>query len=514
MKYFLVIVVALFTLKSAAQYGVLDANFDADGILSTDIGGNWDLGYGVVQTPDGKLLACGYTSSVGNDIIVKKVHPDGSNDNSFGTNGLATLDYGSNDQAFSMVLQPDGKILLGGASTGPLGNDFAVIRLLENGSPDPSFGNNGLALVEIGTSSDVIYDIEIQTDGKIVGVGVTNVGINNDLALIRLNTDGSLDNTFSFDGKVTTTVEDDDYPRAVAIGPNGSITLAGFSQVGVGDHIGLLARYNSDGTLDDSFGVNGIVLEDFGTGDDELFDVVIDGSGKILTCGRTGNSSASDFLLAKFNSDGSMDNSFSFDGQVKVDFEGDYDHAYAMIVQPDSRILIGGYADDGSDVAHAMARFKADGSLDNTFGTSGKAFNQIGTLGAIRDITLQTDLKIVTCGYAEETSYDFIIARYTSGMNVGIGDVDTYIGSTLVYPNPVLDKSLTIEYELTEPREVQINLFEMGGKRVASLQPSSSKTAGTHTEQLNLPKLATGQYVLRLSTNQGSVDVRVSIAAR
>jgi len=508
MKKLTIAMALLVSLQVTAQPGALDADFDANGIVEINTGSAWGIAHEVVQAPDGKLLVCGYSSQVGNDMFVTRLNPDGSNDISFGTNGMVFIDLGD-EQAYCMALQPDGKILLAGEA-GQFGGAFGVIRLTDSGSLDPTFGNNGLTLVEMGPGSESIWKIELLPDGRIIAGGGVADGSNFDFALIRLLPDGSLDNTFSFDGKVVTTIADVDLFQSMAVGSDGKITAVGIAEEGASDREALLVRYNSDGSLDVTFGLNGIVQKDLGPGDDELFDIVLDGSGKILVCGTSGSGNAANMLFAKFNDDGTIDNTFSFDGMVLTDFDNGWDVARSMLKQPDSRILIAGIS-DANGGTFAMARFNPDGSLDNTFGTNGKVTTLIGNGCFIYSVALQSDLDILACGYSSDGTYNAVVARYLSGMNIGIGEVDAYIGSTLVYPNPITDKTVTVEYELKSTEHVSIVLYDFSGKHISSLQTKRSEVAGSYRKTLGLPQMTTGSYLLKLNTDRGSVSIVIQI---
>ncbi len=339
---------------------------------------------------------------------------------------------------------------------------------------------------------------------------MTHNGNDYDIIVIRLNTDGSLDNTFSFDGQVVTAVNDQDYGQSIGIDPDGKIVVAGSTQDANFNTNTLLIRYNADGSLDNTFGTNGKLETDLSTGVDEFCGMTVTGSGKILATGGSWNNNSTDVLVVRFNADGSLDNTFSFDGVVHTDFSGDTDKGWDVLIQPDSKVLVGGVSRDGSD-ALAMVRYYADGTLDNTFGTGGKVTTLVGTDDQIYSLLIQTDGKIVAAGFSNNSGMDAVVARFISGINIGIGEVDAYIGSTLIYPNPIVSSEVVIEYELKETQLVSIELFDLSGKRISILQMDEKENAGNYQKTLSLPALSAGNYLIRLNTEKGSVGVNLTV---
>lgn len=511
MKSFTLLLCLSFPFLTNAQYGVLDNNFDADGSKLLEVSNYATRAFDVVVQPDGKILVAGWaTSPAGPLMFVWRLFPDGSPDLSFGSSdGRSVIDInGTVEECYAMALQPDGKIVIaGGINNIEVG--FLVVRLnATDGLVDNTFGNGGFTVVPFSSTS-FAYDLAIQADGKILAAGITTEGLNVDAALARLNPDGSHDNSFSFDGKVVTSVNDDDWIQGLHVDANGKITVAGSTEPGIGQFNTLLMRYNSDGSLDNTFGINGIVETDMAPALDEFYNLTVDGAGSIFATGALYNGSTN-MLLAKFNPDGSLDNSFSFNGYVDTDFSNDDDRGWDVIVQPDSKILVVGEARVPSNV-FAMARYTPNGDLDPSFGTGGKVTTALGTFAEARAVALQSDLKILAAGIALSSGNKAAVARYTSGMNVGIGAVEAYIGSTLIYPNPITENMVIVEYELKSGETVSIELYDLAGKRIATLQPTLYQKAGSYQKRHSLPELSAGNYIMKLSTKKGSVSVKLTV---
>lgn len=340
---------------------------------------------------------------------------DGDLDTTFGTGGKVVTNFGADDRIFSSVLQSDGKIIVAGSSN----NNFAVARYNTNGDLDTSFDTDGLDPIDFG-STDSAEAAAIQSDGKIVVAGTSG----NDFALARLNTDGSLDTSFGNNGKVITDLGSAfEAAYALAIQSDGRIIVAGKSNQGVDDDFAL-ARYNSDGTLDTSFDTDGKLRTDFGSYE-EIQSVAIQSDGKIVAAGRSGNLSP-DFAVARYNTDGTLDASFNGDGKVTVDFNFDQDDANSVSIQSDGKIVIGGSVNaTGSDSDFGILRLTSTGELDSTFDNDGKVTTNISNTDVISTVLILGNGKILAAGYSiGATNYNITLTRYNTS-----GSLDTSFGT-------------------------------------------------------------------------------------
>ncbi len=306
--------------------------------------------------------------------------------------------------------------------------------LLSAGDLDPTFGDGGLVTTSFGplASLDEGHVVAIQSDGKIVVAGrsASGTGTGYDFALARYNSDGSLDTTFGIGGKVTTDFAGRyDAAHGVAIQPDGRIVAAGYSEVGgmfATDFV--LARYNTDGTLDTTFDLDGKVITDFGNGEC-AYDVAIDSDGHIVVVGYSyeGDSTQNDFAVARYNADGSLDTSFDGDGKVSTDFGSNADMANGVAIGPDGKIVVVGRCwRDGTATDFALARYRTDGSLDTTFGSDGKLTTDFYGLDEAQAVAIDAAGKLVVAGYStqSDTREDFALARYNSN-----GSLDTRFGA-------------------------------------------------------------------------------------
>ncbi len=249
------------------------------------------------------------------------------------------------------------------------------------GDLDPTFGNGGKVLTPIGNSGgSAAQGVAVQSDGKIVVVGLSNSGTtsaqNYDFAVVRYNADGSLDASFGTGGKVLTQIRENDVAYAAAIQADGKIVLAGFSSTGTAASSDFaLVRYNTDGSLDSSFGTGGKVLTDFGgSGGDYARDVVIQSNGKIVVAGETGPDATKDFALARYNTDGTLDLSFGTGGKVVTPISSSSrDLVNGATIQADGKIVVTG----SSSGSFVLVRYLGDAVAARTtpfdFDGDGKA---------------------------------------------------------------------------------------------------------------------------------------------
>ena len=442
-------VLTLCAAGSAAVPGDLDTTFDGDGTVVRILGPSIASANATKIQPDGKIVAAGQYAG---DFAVARYGADGSFDTGFAGDGTVTTPIGSGaDEAWAVALQPDGKILLAGLSSNGTNNDFALARYTATGALDTGFGGgDGLVTTPIGTGEDEAFGVLLQPDGKIVAVGRSSNGTNNDFALARYEADGILDTGFGGgDGLVTTPVgtgTDDAY--AVALQPDGKIIAAGMSSNGTNNDFAL-ARYDAGGTLDTGFGGgDGLLTTPVGSGTDEANAVALQPDGKIIAAGVSSNGSDNDFALARYEAGGSLDTGFGGgDGLVTTPLGGD-DAGLSVVLQSNGMIVVGGYTDSVAfpgNADFALARYQADGTLDGGFGSGGTLVTQVGaSTGYGWSVALQEDGKIVLAGDAVNSHTTFALARYlgdtapptnpalsSSSHTVGIWSSDTTIGASL-----------------------------------------------------------------------------------
>jgi uncharacterized delta-60 repeat protein len=434
--------------RVAPAAGQLDPTFGNAGRVTTAFGAADDIANAAVVQPDGKLVVAGQAWNGTNwDFALARYNPDGSLDTSFDTDGKVTTNFvGGHDVAMGVALMPDGRIVAGGYSFS--GNyDFAVARYNADGSPDNTFDSDGRATLPVGAGDDVGQAIALQSDGSIVVTGYTDTAGNFDMAVARFQPNGSPDSTFGPGGKrVTTFGGADERGYAVAIQADGKIVVAGRAGNGTGEDYAL-SRYLTDGTLDPAFDTDGKVTTPIGAREDDAYAVALLPGGKILAGGHTFNGANYDFSMAQYKTDGSLDTSFGTGGTLVTDFaSGSDDRIYGLFVQPDGKIVATGAAGPTTDHEYAIARYTATGSLDPSLDTDGRTRAAVGTgadypFGAAR----YSDGRVVVVGQSDNGfNQDFGILRFS--MNAApvaslgsAGGTFTENGSpVVVFPNITL----------------------------------------------------------------------------
>ena len=367
------------TLSSISQPGTLNTSFGSSGFVTINFGDLEDYGYAMAIQPDGKIIATGSSSSSTSDyaFALARLNPDGSFDNSFGNSGTVVTTVGiSASEIFAVTIQSDGKIIAAGYSTQDfdLGTDFTLVRYNADGTLDNSFGNGGIVQTDFNFSEDQVYSIAIQADGKILAVGPTRdlTNSNTNFGIARYNSDGSLDVSFGNTGKVITSFSDlADTPYKVLIASGNKIIVAGRSTPDGASTTIAIAKYNSDGSLDNSFGDAGIVLESINNLGPST--ALLQGDGKIVVASSTNDNGDFDFALARFNSDGTIDNSFGTGGLVTTNTSVGNGEILSLAIQSDGKIIAVGHSFDPDAHTITLTRYLTDGSLDNSFGDNGIA---------------------------------------------------------------------------------------------------------------------------------------------
>ncbi len=313
--------------------GTPDNTFDGDGLAQ--VPSLTQANALAIQT-DGKIVVVGDASG---EIALARFNSNGSLDTTFDGDGIATLVLSDTQAVRDIAIQPDGKIIVGGNS-GPTGSirDFMVVRFNANGTPDAAFGPTGIGLVVVSfNNNDDLRSISLQTDGKIVAGGNTS-GANIEFALIRITATGSLDTTFDTDGKLTTSIGVNDALSKLLLQPDGKIIAVGRTQ-NINQTDVAAVRYNSDGSIDTSFGVNGIAISN-----DITFDstggATLQPDGKIIVAERIDFNNT---RLIRFNSNGSLDTSFHGNGKFTFP-ASNYTNTYAraVAIQQDGKIIVSG----------------------------------------------------------------------------------------------------------------------------------------------------------------------------
>lgn len=377
-----------------------DPAFSIDGLDTQDIAGGDTLA-GIAVETDGTVVAIGSTG-VGvmspDDIAIVRWTALGALDGTWAGDGTLELDFAGGDDSAAAVALTGTKVLAVGSSRAGAPEDYALARYDDLGAPDPTFSDDGKTTAEAGETFDQARDVAVQSDGKTVVVGNAYNGDSDGgrFGVARYDVNGSLDPSFDGDGITTTSISfsEPDSAEAVAIQPDGGIVVAGWSN-GVLNGDLALVRYLSDGSLDPSFSGDGKVATDIGAVSGQVYGVAIAGD-KIVVAGRAGQ----DFLVARYLHDGTPDPSFSGDGRQIVEISTSTDYASAVAVQGDGKVLAAGMSrptvNDPYDFA--VVRLDTAGELDPSFSGDGKQTTDMGGSDTARDMVLDADQRIILAG--------------------------------------------------------------------------------------------------------------------
>jgi uncharacterized delta-60 repeat protein len=371
-----VMVALVVAAAAAAAAGELDPSFGGDGIVTTTIGPGDDFAEALDVLPNGSVVVAGASSD---DFAVARYEQDGDLDTSFGGDGVVTTQVSPGlDESRSVVAVAGGRALAAGRAFTGSSQDFALVRYTHDGDLDPGFGGDGIVTTAVSAGTDEILALARAAGGKVIAAGRSFDGSGFDFALARYLPNGSLDPSFGGDGVVTTTFgATDDRAFGVTVLPNGKIVAAGHTCTASGCDFAL-ARYLPDGSLDPGFGGDGKVVTAPGPGSGGAFAVDRGSRGRIVAAGLRCDGGDCDFALTRYGTDGSLDPSFDSDGIVRTSFGPGVDEAFGVAVLPGGKIVASGRSSNGSDYDVALARYAKDGSLDAAFGAGGTVTTAVG----------------------------------------------------------------------------------------------------------------------------------------
>lgn len=489
------------------QFGTLDPSFGNGGKVVTVFGTENALIHALAVQPDGKILASGtFAVNNQNQMALARYHTYGTLDATFGDQGKVIVPIAdSNSFIFIMVLQPDGKIVACGRKFTMDYSDFQyfLVRFNNDGNLDTTFGTQGIVIPFEAEEIIEIKALAVQPDGKITAVGsIKDSGNYSNFLLLRFNTDGTPDAGFGTAGIVSRNFRVIDYANALALLPDGKILVVGSSSdVGEDghDYDFIIAQFNSDGTLNTFFGDDGkTFIGVAGEGETALY-VKIQPDGKIVVAGE--HDFPYGFQQVRLLSNGIPDTDFGTNGSVIT--EVPTSKILAMTSQVDGKIVAAGYYNPGAACCSVVRlfRFTANGDLDPTFGVNG-IVSQGSEVGQARALAMQLDGKILISSGggigAGPNHTDFVMYRYLSGLNLSVADFNN--GSNfMIYPNPVKEE-LTVNFNLPNSESLNMVLYDYSGKEIVSLLAEQQFDSGVYSKTFVLPGwLSKGFYFLRIS---------------
>ena len=482
--------------------GDLDITFGTNGIVTHDVSSLNDETIKVRLQNDNKILCLGKTQTgwQNDDIFILRLLPSGELDYTFGQNGVVLIEVSQrNDVGTDMILQNDGKILIVGYTTPPNNLNPLLIRLLPNGQLDDAFGNNGLFTIDIGLLS-TLQRVELLQDDNILCLGQ----VGDDVAVFKFLSDGSLDISFGDGGKVILDTGSDYYTGTdLVVAEDTGFFVCGSSGISATEANALVCKFQSDGSLDQSFNLTG--YKEFTVDQSYLINqasrISLIESNGLLVAGNLYESGSSESFVTRILSNGSIDITFGNSGFFNFDNGAGYDLLFDMIPQPNGKILLGGKtAGSGSDYDFFVLRTTENGSLDPTFGNNGVVITEVSPDDdGIADMELQADGKLVVAGTARVgTNDDIALARYHTGINTSVAEISTE-SKLSVYPNPAINQ-LTL---VAENKLKNVQLLDAMGKTVLVQTVNSSRVI------VDLSEVPSGIYLLRATDDKHTLLQKV-----
>ena len=498
--YTLLLFLATFAVANS-QSGILDTSFGDDGIVTTQVSTTYNFSTATVVQPDGKIIVAGYSGTPATySATVIRYNSDGTLDNSFSDDGKLTITIGSaKSYATDVALQDDGKIVLGARTWNNVSGDFALVRLNGDGSLDNSFGTDGIVIADSG-GSDASSSILIADDGKILLAGNSD----DNFSIAKFNTNGTMDTSFGTNGWSFIAFDSSSYAQDIYFQNDGKIIMGGFTIISGGRYQMAAARISVDGTLDSSFGTGGKVAFNFGIDHDIATTLGIQSDGKIILGGHTYIRSnprlAYDFAVVRLNIDGSFDSTYGNNGVSTTQIVDEANYSNGLVIQADDKVVLAGRTVKLFEYDFAMIRFNTDGTLDTSFGNGGKVSTDInGMEDHGYAIALQPDNKIILAGHSYSAGADdsaIVVARYN---NETLGVNDNLTTEFRLYPNPA-EEILTIELK-NNTGASSLEIVDLLGKTVYTSQINQ-------TENINVSQLSQGTYFVKIKAEGKSEVIR------
>ena len=511
-KFYILLTIAMMLMLSNASFaqhaGDLDLSFNGDGYYRLDFYANTDVVNDIAVQANNKIIAVGtaFTAAWNVDLKIIRLNEDGTLDATFGDAGVVTyapdgMSY-YEAHAMAVTILADGKILVAGGVLNSDGNlNVLLIKLNSDGSFDNTFGTGGISQTALGTAASIAEDVIIDTDGKILIAGQSdNSDFRHAPTIARFNSDGSLDLTFATDGftQLPVVSSDNEY-SSICLQSDGKIVVSGHYASSSWVYVTLIARYNTDGTLDATFGTDGTAMVNLNDFDDEFFGMGINSNNEIIVGGFTTGMTSYDMLLMKYDQNGALVTTFGDNGMVVYNHNSTaYNVIYDLTIQADNKIVAVGSSGELAPGNNdwAILRFNDDGSLDNTFGSDGITTTDFfGEQDEAQSVALCGNDKIYVGGKTLNSSVgvrDFTVARYTNDLHVGV--------KTLENSGLTITSLCNGIYQVKSPEKATaVDVFTLAGIKIATYDVNDSECT------VNLQKQPAGIYMYRLMNESKTI---------
>lgn len=462
---------------------------------------NWPTSsaYAMAIRSDGSIVLAGAADE---DMALVGYQPDGTLDTTFDGDGLVRTDLGGYAVALAMVVQEDGKIVVAGSlMVSNLPSRFLIARYNGDGSLDATFDQDGIVTVAVGANACAAVALAMDPLGRVIASGWCyqpgGQPMHEEMAVVRLNSDGSMDTTFDGDGITSVAVGTNSEAVAVAITDDGGILLGGSTTTN-NEHDLALARLLEDGTLDAAFGNGGHVVTGLQSIHETASDLAIQPDGRILLCGTTILGGTEDLMLVRFDADGSLDTSFSGGTVTAAIGAFTTDIGRSIYVQPDGKILVAGSAGLSAMMYSylLLARFLPDGTLDGSF-NGGIFMNPVGGSYAIAQaVAIDPDGAVLTAGFTGISTqfHTFVLARFVEESANAVGDDLVTTPGALAFPNPTTGATSIELGGWGSGKVTAVRLVDPAGRDLRIPAPTMVNTGSRRMLQLDLTALQDGCY--------------------
>ncbi len=481
-----------------AQKVQLDSTFGINGIVLTRLKGISCEAKSIALQTNGKIVITGVTKDLyGNPdstLLLLRYDCTGALDTSFNHIGYLSI---PNARGNSVAIQSDGKIVAGGCIVKHGGTYFTIFRFNENGSADTTFGIKGIKK----TNFSMVNSIAIQSNGKIVAAGGTGF-----FEYARFNIDGSLDSSYARGGKdtilykwrwskVTSLLLQKDQ-KAVLVGSDFMYQDADLNGLNLA-----IARVDTNGKLDHRFNKTGKQYKDFLLGAGQFYGG-LQKDGKLVV--------TSDFygtLLLRYRIDGTIDSSFGINGMDTSSRAGMAPTAAAIAFQQDNKILIGGSTWKNDFL---LIRYDTSGLPDTSFNHSSFASFDLnkGSNDIALTMVLQPNGKIILAGYSDSAIALIRINNTSGSIATGTLNFTVQKQKPLIFPNPIHDEAM-LQYTLEKEEQISINIFDLNGRIAKKILSNQTQSAGIQKQEMNLADLKSGTYIIHISNGDGDMEVKI-----
>jgi len=510
-----------------AQMEYVDTEFNGTGVqLTISVEYPKMIPYDMVIQPDQKSVeVCEGWTAADNDLLVIRHNADGTLDETFGSGGIASFDSEDRqERVVSLSLQSDGKIVVCGNLFVSLSDIqplyWFVIRVNTDGTLDTSFGDAGWQLIGgVDFVPTKCHDSAVQSDDKILIVGETLTTDYDRGTVVRLNSDGTIDDSFGVNGVFFPHPQPIyNFLDGIAVQPDGMIIAYGSiygPNIEYNDY--LIIRFDQNGILDPSFGIDGISIVTAGTilYETLLYSAIQD-DGKIILVGSYyGETFSGGYMtsLTRLNQDGTVDTNFADNGRALLDYNPlNEELPQGVVIRDNGKIAVAFNSQQFAPQNYALMlikQFLPDGTPDADFGDEGLVQLDFGIGRPVSAIGLLENDKIVICGIGNnplEGYHTMMLTRIFPSAVVNTSEYSDLRVEYSIFPNPMHEVA-TLSFSFEANQKITAVLYDCQGKLLRTLFTELSLPSGKHQHSLNVNDLSPGNYFIRVTNelHQNSV---------